>query len=221
MSGRDGTEWRKPVIVGEDVKPFMKEEHIYPPEYEGHFDGVMITCAEIHERIQQLATLIHTDYKGIRPVLVCTLKGASPFYIHLSDALKEIRQGFDMEFVRASSYEGTATSGQVEFVGELKMNSLQGRHILLIEDIVDTGTTLSALIPMLQQQGNPAGVEVCSLLDKRLEVKKYEAKYVGFSIPNKFVIGYGLDYEELYRDLKDIFVISQLGISFDASTLHK
>lgn len=180
----------------------------------------MITCAEINERIQALATLIHADYKGTRPVLVCTLKGASPFYIHLSDALKELRQGFDMEFVRASSYEGTTTTGKVEFVGELKMKSLKGRHILLIEDIVDTGTTLSALIPMLQEQGEPASIEVCSLLDKRLEEKKCKAKYIGFSIPDKFVIGYGLDYEELYRDLKDIFVISQVGINFDASTLH-
>lgn len=126
-----------------------------------------------------------------------------------------------MEFVRASSYEGTSTSGNVQFVGELKMNSLKGRHILLIEDIVDTGTTLSALIPMLKEQGKPASIEVCSLLDKRLETKKYEAKYIGFSIPDKFVIGYGLDYEELYRDLKDIFVISQAGIDFDASSLHK
>lgn len=182
----------------------------------------MITCEEIDNRIKQLATIIHTDYKGLRPVLVCTLKGASPFYIHLADALKECRQGFDMEFVRVSSYEGTSTTGHVQFVGELKIDSLQGRHILLIEDIVDTGATLSTLVPMLQEQGNPVSIDVCSLLDKRLKgAKKYVAKYIGFSIPDKFVIGYGLDYEELYRDLKDIFVISQAGIDFDASTLHK
>lgn len=100
------------------------------------------------------------------------------------------------------------------------MESLRNKHVILVEDIVDTGTTLSQLIPELNCKANPASIEVCSLLTKRIEKpQKYEAKYVGFSIPNSFVVGYGLDYNELYRDTKDIWIISQNGIDFDPSTL--
>lgn len=197
-------------------------QHVYPPEYEGHFASLMIDSAEIRGRVKGLAILVHEDYKGRRPVLLCTLKGASPFYTHLSDALQDLRQGYDMEFVRASSYEGTESSGKVVLSG-VKFESLQGRHVLLIEDILDTGTTLAYLVPELEERAKPASVVVCTLLDKRLEEgkkKKYTAKYVGFSIPNHFIVGYGLDYRDLYRDLKDIFVISKTGIEFDAKKLH-
>lgn len=197
------------------------KQHVYPAEYEGHFDHLMIDCSDIRQRVKDVAALIAEDYKGKRPVLLCTLKGACPFYMHLSDALQDLRQGYDMEFVRASSYHGTETTGTVT-VTALKPEELNGRHVLIIEDILDTGTTLASLVPHLQNEGQPASVEVCTLLDKRLdEPKKFTAKYVGFSIPNHFIIGYGLDYNELYRDLKDIFVISKAGIDFDASTLHK
>eukprot|EP00977_Amphora_coffeiformis_P001253 scaffold261_cov170-Amphora_coffeaeformis.AAC.1 len=182
----------------------------------------MIDSKEINARVKDMAKLIHEDYKGKRPILLCTLKGASPFYTHLCDALQDHRQGYDMEFVRASSYEGTESSGKVVLTG-LKFESLKGRHVILIEDILDTGTTLAHLVPELEEKSKPASVAVCTLLDKRLDkgkVKKYSAKYIGFSIPNHFIIGHGLDFNELYRDLKDIFVISQAGIAFDASTLH-
>lgn len=197
-------------------------QHIYPPEYEGHFESLMIDSQQIRARVKELAKLIHEDYKGKRPVLLCTLKGASPFYTHLSDALQDLRQGYDMEFVRASSYEGTESSGKVVLTG-VKFEALRRRHVVLIEDILDTGTTLAYLVPELERKAEPASIVVCTLLDKRLDnghVKKHTAKYIGFSIPNHFIIGYGLDYNELYRDLKDIFVISKAGIEFDASTLH-
>lgn len=182
----------------------------------------MIGSVEIRARVKEIAKLIHEDYKGRRPVLLCTLKGASTFFTHLGDALQDLRQGYDLEFVRASSYEGTESSGKVVLSG-VKYESLKGRHVLLIEDILDTGTTLKHLVPELEKQAQPASVEVCTLLDKRLDngrEKKYTAKYIGFSIPNHFIIGYGLDFRELYRDLRDIFVISQAGIDFDARKLH-
>ena len=106
-----------------------------------------------------------------------------------------------MEFVRASSYEGTRSSGKV-VLGGMKVESLCDRHVLLIEDILDTGTTLSYLVPEIIKTAQPASVVVCTLLDKRLpegEKKHHSAKYIGFSIPNRFIIGYGLDYNELYR----------------------
>ena len=181
----------------------------------------MIKHDSIAARVRALAAMIHQDYKGRRPVLVCILKGACPFYQHLLDALMDLRQGFLTEFFRVSTYEGTSSSGQVKFSGGFSAEDLEGRDVILVEDIIDTGTTISQLIPLLKEQCHSIkSVEVCSLLSKRLEEPaKVEAKYVGFSIPNHFIIGYGLDYNELYRDLKDIWVISTTGIQFDSKTL--
>ena len=134
----------------------------------------------------------------------------------------DLKQGFYMDFLRVSSYEGTSTTGKVKVGGGLKYSDMEGKDVILVEDIIDTGTTLSHLIPVLKAEAPTIkSIEVCSLLTKRLkEPAKCTAKYVGFSIPNHFIIGYGLDYNELYRDLKDIWVISQAAIAFDASTLH-
>lgn len=120
-----------------------------------------------------------------------------------------------------SSYEGTETSGTVKVGGGLNYQDLTGKDVVIVEDIIDTGTTLSHLLPILEKEAKPNSLNVCTLLTKRLPTPaKCEAKYVGFSIPNQFVIGYGLDYNELYRDLKDIWVISQQGIDFDPKELH-
>jgi hypoxanthine phosphoribosyltransferase len=132
-----------------------------------------------------------------------------------------LRQGFYTEFIRLSSYEGIETSGRVSVGEELNYSDLTGKDVLIIEDIVDTGTTLFHLLPLLEKVAMPKTVQVCTLLTKRLSTPaRCEAKYVGFSIPNHFVVGYGLDYNELYRDLKDIWVINQHGIDFDPNNLH-
>lgn len=133
----------------------------------------------------------------------------------------DLRQGFTMEFLRVSSYEGTSTTGKIQVGGGLKMEELKAKDVILVEDIIDTGTTLFHLVPLLREQvPTIKSIETVALLSKRLdEPAKYQAKYVGFSIPNHFIIGYGLDYNELYRDLKDIWVISKKGIDFDAKSL--
>jgi hypoxanthine phosphoribosyltransferase len=167
---------------------------VYPTEYTGHFKSLLIPADAIRQRVDVLAGLLAADYSGKRPVLVCTLKGACPFFVHLCDALQSRRVGYDLEFVRVSSYDGTDSTGTVAILGELKIDSLKDRHVIMVEDIVDTGTTLSTLLPLLQTRGGPASVQVCSLVDKRLadpSHKKYTAKYVGFSVPNAFIIGYG------------------------------
>jgi hypoxanthine phosphoribosyltransferase len=156
----------------------------------------MIAAPDIRARVRELAHLLHADYAGQRPILVCTLKGACPFYMHLLEALQELRQGYDMEFVRASSYDGTASTGIVTLLGELPVATLKGRHVIMVEDIVDTGTTLATIVPLLKEKGEPASIQVCTLLDKRLDdadEKKFVASYCGFSIPNLFIIGYGYD----------------------------
>jgi hypoxanthine phosphoribosyltransferase len=130
--------------------------------------------------------------------LICTLKGACSFFVHLTDALQDLRHGYDIEFVRVSSYEGIHSTGQVTMLhdNDVLVQSIRGRHVVIIEDIVDTGTTLATMVPLLQARGSPASLEVCTLLDKRLDGpqkhgKKFTAKYCGFSIPNHFIVGYG------------------------------
>ncbi|CAB9524183.1 Hypoxanthine-guanine [Seminavis robusta] len=210
------------VIPDEGTSNVDPATRLYPPEYEGHLGSLLISHEEIDSRVQELAQCIHEDYKGTRPVMLCTLKGACPFYQHLLDALQDLKQGYTMEFLRASSYVGAATSGNVTLLGsELNKEDLENRHVILVEDIVDTGTTLANLLPLLQKF-ELKSLEVCTMLEKRLGDDKTpaaKAKYAGFSIPNKFVLGFGLDYNELYRDLKDIWVISQAGIDFDAKSL--
>jgi len=208
------------VIIPDEPRNLDASKCVYPTEYEGHFDSLMISKDEIMEVVRSLANQINEDYKGCRPVMVCVLKGANPFYQHLLDALQDCRQGYTMEFIRVSSYEGTSSTGNVKIGGGIDLESLRQKHVILVEDIVDTGTTLSHLIPILNEKASPASLEVCSLLTKRIgKPQKCEAKYVGLSIPNHFIIGYGLDYNELYRDTKDIWVISQKGIDFDPSSL--
>ncbi|KAL7492126.1 hypothetical protein ACHAWT_001415 [Skeletonema menzelii] len=209
------------IIIPDAPREIESQDRIYPPEYEGHFSRLLIKREEIIERANNLAKAIHKDYKGKRPVILCVLKGASSFYLHLLEALQDLRQGFYTEFLRLSSYEGTETSGTVKIGGGLNYQDLTGKDVLIVEDIIDTGTTLFHLLPILEKEAKPKSLEVCTLLTKRLHTPaKCEAKYVGFSIPNQFVIGYGLDYNELYRDLKDIWVISQQGIDFDPKDLH-
>jgi len=208
------------VIIPDESRNLDASNCVYPTEYEGHFDSLMISKEEITKAVRSLASQINDDYRGCRPVMVCVLKGANPFYQHLLDELQDYRQGFNMEFIRVSSYEGTSSTGVVKVGDGIDLDNLKGRHVILVEDIVDTGTTLSHLIPFLKKEANPVSLEVCSLLSKRIdEPQKCKAKYVGFSIPNHFIVGYGLDYNELYRDTKDIWVISQKGIDFDPSCL--
>jgi len=146
-----------------------------------------------------------------RPLLLCTLQGAAPFFQHLCDALQELKKGYDVDYIRCSSYEGTASSGSVQIKAGSPSRWV-GRHVIVVEDIVDTGTTLEKLLPSIKAQS----VQVCSLLVKRRGDEGnggVPVNYAGFSIPDQFVIGYGLDYNEYFRDLRDICVISKQGIA--------
>lgn len=146
------------------------------------------------------------------------------FYQHLLEAMQELKHGYTTEFLRVSSYHGTESTGVVNITGSgLDFAALKNRHVILVEDIVDTGTTLSKVMPTIQKEvPSLKSLQVCSLLEKRLEQPpKVAAKYIGFRIPNHFIIGYGLDYNELYRDLRDIWVISKQGIDFDQASLYE
>jgi hypoxanthine phosphoribosyltransferase len=179
----------------------------------------MISHDQIHSRVVEMANMLHKDYLGQRIMLVCILKGAAVFCVQLLEALKD--HGVDLEYLRAKSYDGLQSTGQVQWTGwDQVTQACTGRHVVIVEDIVDTGTTLADLMPRLKKY-EPKSLRICTLLDKRLDnPKKIAVDYVGFSIPNHFIVGYGIDYNELYRELPDICVVSSKGVGFDRNTLY-
>jgi len=167
-------------------------------ELDADIEAVVVSAEAIDTRIEELARSIDADYAGREPLLVGVLKGAAMF---MSDLARALERPSTMEFMAVSSYAGaTASSGVVRILKDLDRD-IAGQHVLIVEDIIDSGLTLSWLLRNLAAR-NPASVEVVALLRKPDAVKvEVPVKYVGFDIPNEFVVGYGLDYAERYRDL--------------------
>lgn len=170
-------------------------------------ERVLISSDRIQARIQDLAEQIEIDYPEGPIYLVSILKGSFIFMADLARALK--RHNVRIEFMATSSYGNAKTSsGQVRVTRDLDVN-IEGQHVLLVEDIIDSGLTLSYLTRLLEQR-HPASLEIIALLDKpERRLKTVRVKYVGFQIPDEFVVGYGLDYAEDYRNLRDIRVLSE------------
>ncbi len=159
---------------------------------------VLIKEEELQERIKKVAEQITKDYENKEIVLICILKGSTFFTVDLA---KRIDNPLKIEFIQVSSYhDSTESSGNVVMKLDLK-ESIEGKDIIVVEDIIDTGRTLSYLLDYLKGK-NPASIKLCTLLDKP-ERRMYDVQvdYVGFEIPDKFVVGYGLDFGELYRNL--------------------
>ncbi|MFI5429006.1 hypoxanthine phosphoribosyltransferase [Aeromicrobium sp. UC242_57] len=168
-------------------------------------DQTLFTEEQITSRLKEMATQIQADYEGEDLLLVGVLKGA---VMVMADLARSLDRHVEMDWMAVSSYgSGTQSSGVVRILKDLDTD-LSGRHVLIVEDIIDTGLTLSWLITNLRSRG-PASVEIATLLRKpdalQMEV---EVKYVGFDIPNAFVVGYGLDYNEQYRNLRCIGTLS-------------
>lgn len=166
---------------------------------------VLFTEAQIQARIAEMAAVIDRDYDGKDLVLVGVLRGAVMVMADLSRALKK---HVEMDWMAVSSYgSGTKSSGVVRILKDLDAD-ITGRHVLIVDEIIDTGLTLSWLTSNLGSRG-PASVEIATLLRKPEALQMpIEAKYVGWDIPNEFVVGYGLDYREKYRNLRDIGTLS-------------
>ncbi|TNC21104.1 hypoxanthine phosphoribosyltransferase [Amycolatopsis alkalitolerans] len=170
--------------------------------YEGEIASVLVTEQQIQDKINELAKQIAVDYArdGVHCdlLLVGVLKGAVMF---MTDFARALPMPTQLEFMAVSSYgSATSSSGVVRILKDLDRD-IAGKHVLIVEDIVDSGLTLSWLLKNLASR-NPASLEVCSLLRKPDAVKvDVPVRYVGFDIPNEFVVGYGLDYAERYRDL--------------------
>jgi hypoxanthine phosphoribosyltransferase len=171
-------------------------------------EAVVASSAEIQAKISELAQTIDADYADREPLLVGVLKGAVMF---MSDLSRALSRPCTMEFMAVSSYgSSTTSSGVVRILKDLDRD-VSGRDVLIVEDIIDSGLTLSWLLKNLQAR-HPTSVEVVALLRKPDAVKiQVPVKYVGFDIPNEFVVGYGLDYAERYRNLPDVCVLEEGG----------
>ena len=167
-------------------------------------ESTLISESEIQNRVGELGQQISADYSNREPVLVCVLKGAAVFF---ADLFRTLSIPVGCEFIQLSSYDDrTESSGRVRTVQGLNGN-LHNTDIVIVEDIVDTGQTVSFLMKELQVL-EPASVKVCSLLDKPARrVVSTAIDYVGFEIPDAFVVGYGLDYAQKYRNLREIYHI--------------
>lgn len=168
-------------------------------------EEVLLEHKDIVEICKRLGKELTADYQDKRPILVGLLKGSVPF---LAELIKHIKCDLEIDFMQASSYEGTKSKGTVMVLKDL-ITPVVGRHLLIVEDIVDTGFTLQEVMNLLQDRG-AASIEVVTLLDKPAGRKvDVTPKYIGKTIPNKFVIGFGLDYNEIYRNLDYVGVLKE------------
>ncbi len=165
---------------------------------------VLLRGSEIRRRVRLLARQIERDYKGDSLHLICILKGACIF---LADLLRELKLPVSVDFIAVSSYgKGSLPSGEVRITKDLDQ-SIEGLNVLVVEDILDTGLTLNYLFRILQSR-KPKSLRIAALLDKPARrVKEVPVDYIGFKIPDEFVVGYGLDYGERYRNLPDVCVV--------------
>lgn len=167
-------------------------------------DHILISQEQLQARIAELGQQLTADYAGKRPIFLGVLKGVIHFF---SDMVQAIPIPCQYDFLATSSYGGgTSSTGNVKLLKDLSCN-IRGRHVVILEDILDTGITLDFVVKHLRNN-EPASLRICTLLDKpdRREVD-LQADYVGFTIPNEFVVGYGLDYDEQYRNLPFIGVL--------------
>ena len=166
---------------------------------------VLLTEAQIRERIRQLGEVLTAEYADKNPVIVGVMKGVVIFY---ADMMRHIKVPCQMDFMWISSYQGTTSTGNMIVKRDLS-SDIKGRHVLILEDIFDTGNSLNFTYNHLLAK-EPASIKICTLLDKpsrRNPEVTLQADYVGFEIPNAFVVGYGLDYNEYYRNLPYVGIL--------------
>ena len=172
---------------------------------EKDIQNILLTEEDIQNRICELGKILTEDYAGKNPVVIGVMKGVVIFY---ADMIRQIKTPCQMDFMWISSYAGTHSTGNLVVRSDI-VSDIEGRHVLILEDIYDTGNSLTFVRDHLLQK-NPASLKICTLLDKPSRRKPgitLKADYVGFEVPNEFVVGYGLDYNEYYRNLPYIGVL--------------
>ena len=185
------------------MKPVPKTTGAVPPRWRGEIRRVLISDAQIARRVKTLAREIERDFTGRDVVVVSLLNGTVMF---LADLIRHFSMPLRLDFIGVSSYGLGTKPGELVFTKELRLD-VRGRDVLLVDDILDTGRTLTRVRQKLRAL-KPRRIRTCVLLDKKARrVEKFEADYVGFDIPDEFVVGYGLDYAERYRQLPFLGVL--------------
>ena len=172
---------------------------------EKNIQEILLTQEQIQTRIRELGEILTAEYADKDPVVIGVLKGVVVFY---ADMIRQINVPCQMDFMWITSYEGTDSTGKMNMKKDLSVD-IKGRHVLILEDIFDTGNSLNFTVNHLMKK-EPASLKVCTLLDKpsrRNPEITLQADYVGFEIPNAFVVGYGLDYNEHYRNLPYVGIL--------------
>jgi len=182
----------------------MIEKYSFRRYHMENIKKVLIPETDLKFRVKELAQEISRDYKGETVTLICILSGASVFF---ADLVRELDLDVRFEFMSVSSYgSGTVSSGEVKILKDVN-HPIAGQNVIIVEDIIDSGCTLSYLKRVLDQR-SPKSIKVCTILDKPSRRKvDFKGDYVGFEIPDEFVIGYGLDYDGRYRNLRDVCVL--------------
>jgi hypoxanthine phosphoribosyltransferase len=183
--------------------PAAKKSQPVPPRWRKEVQSILITDAQLARRIKTLAKEIEKDFRGRELVVVSLLNGTVMF---LADLIRHLNLPLRLDFIGVTSYGLGTESGELVFTKELRLD-VRGRDVLLVDDILDTGKTLSRVLPKLRAL-KPRRIKLCVLLDKaERRVEKIKADYVGFQVPDFFVVGYGLDFAERYRNLPFVGVL--------------
>lgn len=168
-------------------------------------DKVLVAEEDIRRRVDELGKEITRDYAGMQPIAVCVLRGAIPFY---ADLIRRINLPVTVDTITVSSYGSGTVSGKLKVITDMR-TSVEGRDVLVVDDIIDSGRTSVALIEMLKERGAKS-VKTCALLDKpSRRVVDIKGDYVGFAIPDEFVVGYGLDWNEKFRNLPHVYTLKE------------
>ena len=179
-------------------------EHVGSENADPALGDVLLPETAIQQRVAGLGTAINRDYAAKNPVLVGILRGSVLF---LADLMRHLTISMEVDWLAISSYGGRTSSGVVRLLKDLD-RPIAGRHVLLVEDIIDTGLTLNYVLRLLRAR-QPASLQVCTLLNKPARrMIEQDIAYRGFDIPDAFVVGYGLDFEQRYRNLRDIYVLN-------------
>jgi hypoxanthine phosphoribosyltransferase len=210
----------KPIIISDENNGYSMDQLSVPMHYREYLDGIIIPRGLIKDRVEKLAQEIHEEYQGKNIHIICVLKGGEKVFADLTNSLHTLNSRYGQksipithDFIKASSYINTNTSGKVQVDTNVKqLEQLKGKDILLVEDIIDTGKTITELKKVISKC-KPKSLKVVSLLIKRIkERQKLKPDYVGFSIPDKFVVGYCLDFNEHFRDLQHIGILNSKGV---------
>ncbi|XP_050418335.1 hypoxanthine-guanine phosphoribosyltransferase isoform X2 [Patella vulgata] len=220
---------QKYIVLEDDYTGYPLDMFCIPKHYEDSLEHVLIPAGLINDRIERLARDIIQDFRNEALTGLCVLKGGYKFFTDLLDKIKALNRNSEesvplaVDFIRVKSYTRElecngahfikdTTSGDLQVTGIDNLDHLTGKNVLIVEDIIDTGKTMKKLLEVLQKH-NPKSIKVASLLTKRRPGDGvYKPDYLGFEVPNKFVVGYALDYNEYFRDLSHICVINQRGI---------